>query len=55
MPLAHVKRLVACWKDGYDWRAAEAKINETPQFTTDVEVEGFGMLNVHFIHQRGVR
>ena len=52
MPLADVKRLVARRRDGYDWRAAEAKINEIPQFTADVEVDGFGALNVHFVHQR---
>lgn len=27
-PLADVKRLVARWKDGYDWRAAERSMNE---------------------------
>ena len=52
VPLADLKRLVARWRDGYDWRAAEAKINEIPQFTADVEVDGFGALNVHFVHQR---
>ena len=52
VPLADVQRLVARWKDGYDWRAAEAKINEIPQYTTDVGVDGFGTLNVHFVHQR---
>lgn len=52
VPLADVRRLVARWKDGYDWRAAEARINEIPQFTADIEVEGFGTLNVHFVHQR---
>ena len=51
VPLADVKRLVARWKDRYDWRAAEAQINEIPQFTTDVDVDSFGTLNVHFVHQ----
>lgn len=51
-PLADVKRLVARWKDGYDWRSAEAKLNEIPQFTTDVDVDGFGTLNIHFVHRR---
>ena len=51
-PLADVTRLVARWRDGYDWRAAEARINAIPQFTVDVQVEGFGVLNVHFVHQR---
>ncbi|KAJ8521040.1 hypothetical protein ONZ45_g2204 [Pleurotus djamor] len=53
VPLADIRRLVARWKDGYDWRTFEATLNEElPQFTTDIEVDGFGSLNVHFIHQR---
>jgi hypothetical protein len=51
-PLADIRRLVARWKDGYDWRQHEAEINaELPQFTRDIEVEGFGVLNIHFVHQ----
>ncbi|TFY65716.1 hypothetical protein EVG20_g5373, partial [Dentipellis fragilis] len=50
VPLADVKRLVARWKDGYDWRAHEAKLNaELPMFTRDISVEGFGSLNIHYI------
>ena len=52
VPLARVKRLVEHWKDGYDWRKAEAEINTLPQFTRDIEVEGFGALNIHYVHQR---
>ncbi|EPS98673.1 hypothetical protein FOMPIDRAFT_1031345 [Fomitopsis schrenkii] len=52
VPLAHVKRLIEHWKDGYDWREAEARINTLPQFTRDVEVDGFGALNIHYVHQR---
>ena len=52
VPLADVKRLVARWQDGFDWRAHEAKINALPQFTRDVSVDGFGALNVHYIHQK---
>ena len=51
VPLADVKRLVAHWKDGFDWRKAEAEINELPMFTRDIEVDGFGTLNVHYVHQ----
>ena len=50
-PLADVKRLTAYWKSGFDWRKAEAKINELPMFTRDIEVDGFGTLNVHYVHQ----
>ena len=51
VPLANVKRLVAYWKDGFDWKKAEAEINELPMFTRDIEVDGFGTLNVHYVHQ----
>ncbi|KAI0633456.1 alpha/beta-hydrolase [Trametes polyzona] len=51
-PLADVQRLVARWRDGFDWRKAEAAINALPQFTRDIEVEGFGTLNVHYVHKR---
>lgn len=54
-PLADVKRLVAKWKDGFDWRAQEAKLNELPHFTTDIAVDGFGSLNVHFVHQKSAK
>lgn len=52
VPLADIKRLVAHWKDGFDWRKAEAEINKLPMFTRGIEVEGFGMLNIHYVHQK---
>jgi pimeloyl-ACP methyl ester carboxylesterase len=52
-PLADIKRLVARWQDGYDWRKHEALLNaELPQFTRDIAVDGFGTLNVHYVHKR---
>ncbi|KAJ7154471.1 Alpha/Beta hydrolase protein [Mycena filopes] len=52
-PLAEIKRLVARWQNGYDWRKHEAQLNaELPQFTRDIGVEGFGTLNVHYVHKR---
>jgi epoxide hydrolase len=45
MPLPVIKRLAERWRDGYDWRAAEAALNEFQQFTTTVD----GQL-IHFIH-----
>ncbi|KAF7324471.1 EHN domain-containing protein [Mycena kentingensis (nom. inval.)] len=52
-PLADVKRLVARWKDGFDWRAQERKLNEElPQFTRDIDVDRFGTLNIHYVHAR---
>src|SRR5262245_66482327 len=46
--LAYLRELVAYWKDRYDWRAAEARINRLPQFRATV-----GGLKIHFIHVRG--
>lgn len=52
VPLADVKRLVAYWKDGFDWRKQEQKLNELPHFTRDVSVDGYGSLNIHYVHQK---
>ncbi|KAH6843475.1 Alpha/Beta hydrolase protein [Chaetomium sp. MPI-CAGE-AT-0009] len=54
-PLKDLKRLVAYWKGGYDWRKHEAILNELPHFTTTVKVDGFGDLGIHFLHQKSSR
>ena len=51
-PLADVKRLASYWKDGFDWRMAEEKINKLPQFTTTIQAEGFEPLRIHFVHRQ---
>ncbi|KAI0259496.1 alpha/beta-hydrolase [Gloeopeniophorella convolvens] len=53
-PLADIKRLINRWKDGYDWRTHESEFNKLPMFTRDIDVEGFGTLNVHYVHQKSV-
>jgi pimeloyl-ACP methyl ester carboxylesterase len=50
-PLADIKRLTSYWKSGFDWRKVEAGINELPNYTTDISVDGFDKLNIHYIHQ----
>ena len=47
MPLGTVQRLAEYWRTSYDWRAAEAKLNEIPQFTTTIDGQ-----NIHFLHVR---
>jgi len=47
--LAYMKELVAYWRDRYDWRAQEARLNALPQFTLPM-----GDLDLHFIHAKGV-
>ena len=55
VPLAEMERLTNYWKDVYipdKWREEEAKLNqELPQFTRGIDVEGFGTLNIHYVHQ----
>jgi hypothetical protein len=51
-PLEDLTRLVARWKDGYDWRRREAEINKLPMFTRSIEVTRFGPLDIHFVHQK---
>ncbi|KAI0741435.1 epoxide hydrolase [Daedaleopsis nitida] len=52
VPLADLKRLTTYWKSGFDWRKTEAELNRLPMFTRDIEVEGFGTLNIHYVHQK---
>lgn len=51
VPLADVKRLVNYWQHDYDWRKAEAKLNQFPHFMIPINVDGFGDLDIHFLHQ----
>src|ERR1700760_3302090 len=46
-PLAKVRSLAERWRNGYDWRRCEAKLNAFGQFKT--EIDG---LSIHFIHAR---
>jgi epoxide hydrolase len=47
VPLAYLRELCGYWADGYDWRATEQRLNDLPQFRT--EIDG---LRIHFIHVR---
>lgn len=47
VPLDYLKELAEYWRNSYDWRAAEARLNQYPQFIS--EIDG---VNVHFLHIR---
>lgn len=56
VPNADMERLLDYWKKTYDWRKAEAELNdELPQFTLPVTVKDHGTFQAHFVHQRAKR
>ena len=44
---SYLEELCAYWQDSFDWRAAEARFNRFPQFTSEINGE-----HVHFYHIR---
>ncbi|KAH9169980.1 Alpha/Beta hydrolase protein [Lactarius sanguifluus] len=51
-PLADIRGLVDRWKDGYDWHTHGRKLNALPMFTRTIEVDRFGELSMHYVHQK---
>ncbi len=47
VPLAYAQELAAYWRDGYDWRPVEARLNAWPNYL--VEIDG---LDIHYLHIR---
>ncbi|MFJ3307114.1 epoxide hydrolase family protein [Streptomyces sp. NPDC086549] len=47
VPNGYLRELVRYWRHEYDWRAAEERLNEWPQFTTAIDGA-----NIHFAHVR---
>ncbi|MFN0089033.1 MAG: epoxide hydrolase family protein [Acidimicrobiales bacterium] len=43
----YLRDLVEHWRDSYDWRKAEARLNELAQFRADI-----GDTGVHFVHEQ---
>jgi len=47
VPLSTAQELISYWKDTYDWRVFENRLNTFPQFQT--QIDG---VNIYFIHLR---
>jgi pimeloyl-ACP methyl ester carboxylesterase len=47
VPVDYLRDLAGYWRDGYDWRRHEARLNEFPQFTTTIDGQ-----RIHFLHVR---
>lgn len=48
--------IVKFWLEKYDWRAEEERLNSIgPQFRTGIKVDGFGTVDLHFVHAKSDR
>ncbi|MEU3600019.1 epoxide hydrolase [Streptomyces sp. NPDC006798] len=47
VPVDLLQELAGYWRDGYDWRRREARLNAFPQFMTEIDGQ-----DVHFLHIR---
>jgi hypothetical protein len=47
VPLGYLKELAEYWRTAYDWRAHQARLNQYPQFTTEIDGQ-----RIHFLHVR---
>lgn len=45
VPAAWLRQLVDSWRTEFDWRAAERRLNQHPQFTTEIDGQ-----RIHFFH-----
>jgi pimeloyl-ACP methyl ester carboxylesterase len=47
VPVAYLRDLCEYWREDYDWRRTQARLNAIPQFRT--EIDG---VRIHFLHAR---
>ena len=47
VPVGYLRELADYWRHGFDWRAAEARLNSYPQYTTEIDGQ-----KIHFLHVR---
>ncbi len=45
VPVGYLRELAEYWRTGFDWRAAEARLNSYPQYTTEIDGQ-----KIHFLH-----
>jgi pimeloyl-ACP methyl ester carboxylesterase len=46
-PVGYLREMVEHWRSAFDWRAQEKRMNEFPQFLTEIDGQ-----TVHFVHVR---
>ncbi|KAL5342588.1 Alpha/Beta hydrolase protein [Aspergillus crustosus] len=51
VPLEHVKRLAAYWRNGFNWREQEQRMNaQFNQYTVPISVDDFENIDLHYLH-----
>jgi pimeloyl-ACP methyl ester carboxylesterase len=45
VPVSYIKELADYWRTHYDWREQEARLNQFPQFITEIDGQ-----TIHFLH-----
>jgi hypothetical protein len=45
IPLDYLGELLSYWRDAYDWRTQEARLNDLPHFRTVIDGQ-----SIHFVH-----
>ena len=45
VPVGYLRELAEYWRDGFDWRAQEARLNSYPQYRTRIDGQ-----KIHFLH-----
>jgi epoxide hydrolase len=50
VPISYLKKLVAYWADGYDWRAQQDALNQHSQHLTVIDGQ-----RIHLVHARSAR
>jgi pimeloyl-ACP methyl ester carboxylesterase len=46
-PVQYLQEMISHWRDDFDWRMQEARINQFPHFLTEIDGQ-----TIHFIHVR---
>src|SRR5690349_8657971 len=50
-PVTYLQSMVERWRDDFDWRAHEARMNAHPQFRTEIDGQTFHFLHVRSRHE----
>ncbi|KAJ4356291.1 uncharacterized protein N0V89_004322 [Didymosphaeria variabile] len=47
-----IEEVVKYWLEEYNWELEQLKLNEFSQFKVTIELEEWGLFDIHFIHER---